>query len=223
MRRLLRRLGDRIRTLRQVWTQVRTIDRRLGWWVLLAAVLGIAVGVGIGWLSSPWLAAPLGILTGLLVALATFNLRARRASFRMLEGQVGAAAAVLQQLRGAWFVTPAVGVTAKQDLVHRVVGPPGVVLVGEGAPQRVQGMLAQERRRLAKAMPDLAITTVVVGTGEDEVALARLQRHLTRLPRRVRRRDVAKLERRLKPLTRSLPIPGGIDPTAARRGRPKPR
>ena len=223
MRRFIGRLRDRIATIRQVWRQVREVDRALGRWVLVAALLGVGAGVGVGFLTSPWLAVPLAVLTGLLAGLATFNVRARRASYRMLDGRPGAAAAVLQQMRGAWFVTPAVGVTAKQDLVHRAVGPPGVVLVGEGAEQRVRGMLAQERKRLAKAVQDVAITTVVVGDGDGAVPLPRLQRHLTRLPRTVRRRDVAKVERRLKPLTRSLPIPGGIDPTAARRGRPKPR
>jgi hypothetical protein len=223
MRRLIGRARERIATLRQVWGQVRGVDPALGRWVLVAAVLGAAAGTGLGLVTSVWLAVPLAVLTGLLAGLVTFNLRARRASYRMLEGRPGAAAAVLQQLRGPWFVTPAVGVTAKQDLVHRAVGPPGVVLVGEGAEQRVRGMLAQERKRLAKAVADAAITTVVVGDGDGAVPLPRLQRHLTRLPRTVKRRDGAKLERRLKPLTRSLPIPGGVDPTAARRGRPKPR
>jgi hypothetical protein len=223
MRGLIERMRRTVRTVRTVWSQVRNVDGAIRWLVPLAAVLGLAVGTGLGLLLSPWLAAPLGLTTGLLTGLVTFNLRARRASFRLLDGQLGAAAAVLQQMRGTWFVTPAVGVTTKQDLVHRVVGPPGVVLVGEGAAQRVQGMLAQERKRLAKAIPELAIATVIVGTGDGEVPLARLQRHLTRLPRRVKRRDVAKLERRLRPLTRSLPIPGGIDPAVARRGRPRPR
>ncbi len=223
MRRFIARVRGRLATLRQVWGQVRGLDGALGRWVLLAVLLGLAAGGALGLLASPWLAVPLALLTAMLAGLATFNLRARRASYRMLEGRPGAAAAVLQQMRGAWFVTPAVGVTAKQDLVHRAVGPPGVVLVGEGAEQRVRGMLAQERKRLARAIADVAITTIVVGDGEDEVPLARLQRHLVRLPRTVKRRDVAKLERRLRPLTRSLPIPGGIDPTAARRSRPKPR
>jgi hypothetical protein len=54
-------------------------------------------------------------------------------------------------MRGQWFVTPAVAVNAKQDMVHRVVGRCGVVLVGEGAPQRVKGLLAKERKRLSRS------------------------------------------------------------------------
>jgi hypothetical protein len=67
------------------------------------------------------------------------------------------------------------------------------------------------------------VHTIVVGGEEDCVPLTKLQSRITKLPAKVGRKEVAKLERRLKPLTRSLPIPGGIDPTAVRRGRPKPR
>lgn len=63
-----------------------------------------------------------------------------------VEGQVAAAAAVLQSMRGNWVVTPAVAFNRNQDLVHRVIGRPGVVVVGEGVPGRTVGLMAQERR-----------------------------------------------------------------------------
>lgn len=214
---------DRLRNLAEVWRQLRTLDPKAAGWIILAAAGGLAVGGGVGFLLSLWAIVPMALLTGMLGALIVFNLRARRAMYGAIEGQLGAAAAVLEQMRGAWFVTPAVAINGKQDLVHRVVGRPGVVLVGEGAPQRVKGLLAQERKRLSRAVGDLPIHTLVVGEGEDLVPLAKLQARVNKLPAKVRRKDVAKLERRLKPLTRTLPIPGGIDPTAVRRGRPKPR
>ena len=213
-----------LRNLAAVWRQLRTLDPRAAGWVILAGALGLAAGGGVGLLLSPWAIAPMAILTGLLAALLVFNLRARRAMYTAIEGQLGAAAAVLEQMRGAWFVTPAVAMNSKQDLVHRVVGRPGVVLVGEGAAQRVKGLLAQERKRLSRAVGDVPIHTLVVGAEEeDAVPIAKLQARINRLPAKVGRKEVAKLERRLKPLTRSLPIPAGIDPTAVRRGRPKPR
>jgi len=214
---------ERLRNLAEVWRQLRGLDPRAGGWVILAGAGGLAAGGGIGLLLSPWAIAPIALLTGLLSALIVFNLRARRAMYGAIEGQLGAAAAVLDQMRGAWFVTPAVAVNGKQDLVHRVVGRPGVVLVGEGAPQRVKGLLAQERKRLSRAVGDAPIHTLIVGNGEDLVPLAKLQARVTKLPSKLTRKQVAPLERRLKPLTRTLPIPGGIDPTAVRRGRPKPR
>jgi len=214
---------DRLRNLAQVWRQLRTLDPKAAGWIIMAAAGGLAAGGGIGFLLSFWAIIPMALLTGLLSALIVFNLRARKAMYTAIEGQLGAAAAVLEQMRGAWFVTPAVAINGKQDLVHRVVGRPGVILVGEGAPQRVKGLLAQERKRLSRAVGDVPIHTLVVGQGEDLVPLAKLQARVTKLPAKVRRKEVAKLERRLRPLTRTLPIPGGIDPTAVRRGRPKPR
>lgn len=212
-----------LRNLAEVWRQLRTLDPAARWWVLGAGVLGLAAGGAGGLLLSTWAIVPMGILTGLLAALIVFNLRTRSAMYTAIEGQLGAAAAVLEQMRGPWFVTPAVAINGKQDLVHRVVGRPGVVLVGEGAPQRVKGLLAQERKRLSRAVGDVPIHTLVVGDEEGCVPLRELQRRVTRLRGKVGRKEVAGLERRLKPLTRSLPIPGGIDPTAVRRGRPKPR
>jgi hypothetical protein len=214
---------ERFRNLAEVWRQLRRLDPKAAGWIILAAAGGLALGGGAGFLLSLWAIVPMALLTGVLAALIVFNIRARRAMYGAIEGQLGAAAAVLQQMRGAWFVTPAVAMNGKQDLVHRVVGRPGVVLVGEGAAQRVKGLLAQERKRLSRAVGDVPIHTLIVGDGEDLVPLAKLQARVTKLPARLRRNDVAKLERRLKPLTRALPIPGGIDPTAVRRGRPKSR
>jgi hypothetical protein len=212
-----------LRNLAEVWRQLRKLDPRAAGWIILAAAAGLAAGGGLGLLLSPWAIAPSALLSGAFAALIVFNLRARRAMYGAIEGQVGAAAAVLSQMRGAWFVTPAVAVNSKQDLVHRVVGRPGIVLVGEGAPQRVKGLLAQERKRLSRAVGDLPIHTLVVGDEEGCVPLTKIQARINKLPAKVRRKEVARLERRLKPLTRALPIPGGIDPTAMRRGRPKPR
>jgi hypothetical protein len=214
---------ERFRNLAAVWRQLRTLDPRAAGWVILAGVVGLAAGGGLGLLVSLWAIVPMSLLTGLLAALIVFNLRARRAMYTAMEGQLGAAAAVLEQMRGAWFVTPAVAINGKQDLVHRVVGRPGVVLVGEGSAQRVKGLLAQERKRLSRAVGDVPIHTLIVGDGEGLVPLGKLQGRVTKLPAKITRKQVAPLERRLKPLTRALPIPGGIDPTSVRRGRPKPR
>lgn len=216
---------ERLRNLAAVWRQLRRIDPRASGYVVLATLLGLIGGAAFALLllDAWWTAIPLALLTGLLAALITFNVRARGAMYTAIAGQPGAAAAVLEQMRGGWFVTPAVAINGKQDMVHRVVGRPGVVLVGEGAPQRVKGLIAQERKRLSHAVGDVPITTFVVGDEEGLVPLAKLQSRVTKLPRKVRRNEIARLERKLKPLTRNLPIPGGIDPTSARRGRPKPR
>lgn len=220
-------MRERLQQYAQVWSQVRAIDAKLPLWVLLGGTLGLLVGVGFGAIS-PFLPVvsmiTFGLLFGLLGALLVFNRRATTAQLEAIEGQPGAAAAVLQSLRGQWFLTPAVAVNAKQDMVHRVVGRCGVVLVGEGAPQRVKGLLAKERKRMSRALGDVTVTTLVVGDRDDEVPLRKLQVTVTKLPRELKKGEVPKLERKLKPLDRDLPIPKGVDPmAAASRRRPKPR
>jgi hypothetical protein len=218
---------ERLRQLRTVWGQLREVDPAFQGWVLVGAIVGILVGVGLGFLV-PWgtfVAMPLfGLLFGLLGALIVFNRRASKAQYAAIEGQPGAAAAVLNTMRGQWFVTPAVAVNAKGDMVHRVIGRCGVVLIGEGSSQRVKGLLAKERKRLTRVVGDTAITPLVVGDGDGAVSLKKLQVTITKLPRELKKTEVPKLERKLKPLDRGMPIPKGIDPMAASsRKRPKPR
>src|SRR5690606_10391719 len=124
-------------------------------------------------------------------------------------------AAVLNTMRGQWFVSPAVAVTAKQDMVHRVVGRPGIILVGEGKSQRVKGLLAKERKRLSKLAGEAPITTIVVGDQDGQLPLRRLQPSVTRMKRVLKKTEVPKLERRLRPLDKAPPVPKGIDPLAA--------
>ena len=54
---------------------------------------------------------------------------------------------MIESLRGKWAVTPAVAVSRNEDMVSRVIGKPGVILVSEGAPSRVGHMLANERKK----------------------------------------------------------------------------
>ena len=53
-------------------------------------------------------------------------------------------------LRRGWDVKPAIAFTKNQDVVHRVVGRPGIVLVGEGNPSRVRNLLTVERKKHAR-------------------------------------------------------------------------
>src|SRR5215469_13533941 len=52
--------------------------------------------------------APLGVLSGLAAAIIVFGRYAQSAQYSAIEGQPGAAAAILQTMRGGWTVTPAV-------------------------------------------------------------------------------------------------------------------
>jgi len=218
---------ERLQQIRQAWGQLKQVDPKAPAMVGVGALVGLLVGALLGLLVLPWpwLAIPFALLFTFLGAMVVFNRRLQKAQFTALEGHPGAAAAVLQQMRGQWFVTPAVAVNAKQDLVHRVVGRCGIVLVAEGSSkQRVKGLLAKERKRLQRVAGEAPLHTLIVGDGKDDtVALPKLQMRMNKLPRELKKTEVPKLERRLKPLDKAPPIPQGIDPNMGRRPRPKPR
>jgi hypothetical protein len=158
-----------------------------------------------------------GILFGTLAVLIVFSRRAQKAAYSQMEGQPGAAAAALNVLRRGWKVDPAVGFTRQQDVVHRVVGPPGIVLVGEGNPSRVRNLLATERRKHERVASEITIHEVVCGRGEGEVPLPKITRHLQKMKRTLRPADMTDVLNRIKALdaTRSaVPLPKGPVPTS---------
>lgn len=213
-------MRERIRQLVTVFHQTREIDDRLIPYMAVGALLPIGVLVGVGFLlGAPIIWSISGVLVGLFVALTIFGRRAQRAQLTAIEGQPGAAAAVLNAMRGQWFVTPVVAVTRKQELVHRVVGRPGVILVGEGQSARVKQLLSQEKKRHRRAAGEgVPVHTVVVGDGEKEVELTKLQWHVQKLPRELKKTEVPKLERRLAALNKdNIPMPKGYIPNPGKK------
>jgi Domain of unknown function (DUF4191) len=167
---------------------------------------------------------PLGVLLGALSAMILFGRFAQRAQYSMIEGQPGAAAAVLQNMRGNWTITPAVTANRNMDVVHRAVGRPGVVLVGEGAPSRLAGLIAAERKKTARVAHDVPIFDFQVGDGEGQIPVSRLQKKIMRLPRNLRPAAVSDLNYRLKALQPSMQMPKAPLPKGARQPKmPRPR
>lgn len=99
-----------------------------------------------------------------------------------------------------WRVTPGVAATGNLDAVHRVIGRPGVIFVGEGSAARVKPLLAQEKKRTARLVGDVPIYDIIVGNGDGEVPLAKLERHLTRLPANITVKQMDTVESRLAAL-----------------------
>ncbi|HEX6404346.1 MAG TPA: DUF4191 domain-containing protein [Pseudonocardiaceae bacterium] len=187
--------------------------------LMIGVLLGItAVVFGAGFLfGEQWFALPLGVILGVLAAIMIFGRRVQRNVFAKAEGQPGAAAWALENLRGGWKVTPAVAGTTQLDAVHRVVGRPGVVLVAEGAPHRLKPLLAQEKKRVSRLVGDTPIYDVTVGNGEGQVPLAKLPRHLAKLPRNITAAQIDGLESKLAILsTRATAIPKGPLPQGAK-------
>lgn len=168
--------------------------------VIVAATIGVLVLIG--WLTGMalWASIPLGVVLGVLLAFMFFGRRVQKSVYKKADGQPGAGAWALDNLRGAWRVTNAVAATTQLDAVHRVVGRPGVILVGEGAPQRVKPLMAQEKKRIARVVGDTPIYEFVVGNDEGQVPLAKLQKTLTKLPRNIDTKRMDAIEGRLTAL-----------------------
>jgi hypothetical protein len=202
--------------MRAVWKLTREHDPRLVPYVFGPAVVVLAALVVVGVLTGHVvLLSILAVLGGLLSGTTIFGRRATRAMHAQIEGRPGAGAAVLQMMRGDWRLTPAVGFTRNQELVHRVIGRPGVVLVGEGASTAaIKQLIVDQKRRIGRVAPETPIHDLIVGDGEDRVPVRKVQSHVMRLPRKLRKSEVNALEARLKAIGgQSMPIPKGPIPT----------
>jgi len=207
----------------ETYRMAKRSDPALPMWVVGAFVLGAVVGFLVFWFLPG--EGALGVvisvvgalLLGTLLAMVVFGRRAQRAAYAQMEGQPGAAAAALRMLRRGWKIDPVVGFTKQQDVVHRVVGPPGIVLVGEGNANRVRGLLATERRKHERVVSEVPVHEVVCGNGEGQVPLPKLVRHVQKLGREVKPGEMTDILNRLKALdaTRSnIPLPKGPVPSS---------
>lgn len=209
----------RIAQIRQTYQMARRSDRWIGW-ICLGYMLGVlVVATGVGFLLQPiWLWIIVGVPMALLVGAIIFGRRAERAAYSQIEGQPGAAAAALGTLRKGWEVNSMIGANRHQDVVHRAVGRPGIVLIGEGqVPSRVSNLLAQERKRHNRVAPDAPVVEIIVGHGDDQVPLPRLTRKLNKLPRNLRPAQVTEIRQRLRALgSQPVGIPKGPLPKGAK-------
>jgi hypothetical protein len=211
---------SRRKQLAQTYRMAKRSDPRIMLWCLGAFVVGFAVGFALFYfLPGPGLVWGIlgGVLFGLLSAMILFGCRAQRAAFTQWEGQPGAAAAALGLLRRGWKVEPTVAFTKQQDVVHRVVGPPGIVLVGEGQSSRLKPLMTSERRKHERVAAETPIHEVVCGQGEGEVPLKKLVKHVTKLGKNLKPAEMTDLLYRLKALDANrsnIPIPKGPVPTS---------
>jgi hypothetical protein len=186
-------------------------------------VLAVLVVVGL-LIGQVWYFIPLGLLLGLLVAMILFGRYSQAAQFSAIEGQPGAAAAVLQNMRGNWTVTPGIAGNRNMDIVHRAVGRPGVILIGEGSPNRLASLLSAEKKRVARVAYEVPIYEFVFGDGEGQVPISKLQRKIMRLPRQLKPAAVSDVNHRLKALQPTLQAPKGPIPRNVRQPKmPRPK
>jgi hypothetical protein len=210
----------RLAQIAQTYKMTRQADSKIGLVIAAVGIVTFGVILALGFLiDHPVWAAILGLLLAFLAMAVVFGRRAERAAFGQLEGKPGAAAAVLQNVGRGWTVTPAVGMNKSQDVVHRAVGKAGVVLVGEGNPNRVKGLLANEKRKVSRVVFDVPVHDFIVGNGEGELPLKKLRATLLRLPRTLSGPKTTEVNDRLKALgdlMSNMPIPKGPMPRGMR-------
>ncbi|TXN32162.1 DUF4191 domain-containing protein [Lacisediminihabitans profunda] len=221
----------RLKQMYQVFQMTRRYDSNAVWWMALAVLAPILVGIVAGFILSPdstfgfvlWIVA--GVLGGVLLFLIVLGRRAEKAAYSQIEGQPGAVGAVLKSsLRRGWTASEMpVAVSPKtQDAVYRAVGNGGVVLIGEGPKSRTQKMLDEERRRITRILPNVAVNFLHVGPDEDAVPLHKLAGRMARFKRTLNKAEIYAVSNRLSSLGKNqLPIPKGVDPMRARAPRPR--
>lgn len=214
----------RLKQIALVYQMTKKTDPRIGLILLGVFVVSALVAFGI------FLLVPGGVvfdvitavLFGVLSVLIVFGRRAQKSQYAQIEGRTGAAAAVLGQLKRGWKVDAGIAFNRNQDLVHRVVGPPGIVLVGEGNPNRLKTLLANERRKHERVASDTPIFEVVCGDGEGAVPVPKLTRYVSKLGRNIKPAEMTDVLQRLRALDANrsnIPIPKGPVPTSMKGAR----
>ena len=186
-------------------------------WCLLVFVLIVVFGVIIGNnLGHPIYAGFLSAPLGFLAAFFLFTRFANTAAFSSIEGQIGAGASVLMSIRRGFVTTPAVNVNRDQDMVHRVSGKAGIILVGEGG-FAVRTLMQDEKRKMERFLSGVPITEVYVGDGQNQVSIRKLQKHLKKLPKKLNTSQLREVRARLRSVGGlNLPMPKGPLPGNAR-------
>jgi hypothetical protein len=219
----------RLSQIRDVYRVSKEADPVIGWFMLLSFLVVFGVLLVIGFLVKlPWIFGIFGVLFGILAATIIMSRRAERAAYSQIEGQAGAAGAALTSIRRGWYTDrePVAADVARPGdinsaaMVYRALGRPGVVLVGEGPTARVQKLLAAEKKRVERVAPGVPVTTMRVGSGENEVPLPKLASKVQRLKPQITKDEMALVNKRLKALGGlRAPLPPGVDPMRARMDR----
>jgi len=224
---------NRLVQMWQVFQMTRRYDSLVVWYLALAIVAPIAVSIILAVLFASgegqivyfviWIIA--GVLGAVLLALIVLGRRAEKAAYSQIAGQPGAVGAVLKSsLRRSWTASEMpVSVSPKtQDAVYRAVGKGGVVLIGEGPRSRTQRMLDDEKKSVARIVPNVPINYIFVGPDADSTPLHKIPTKLATFKSTLRKPEVHAVNNRLNSLGKNgLPIPKGVDPFKVRSARPR--
>ncbi|MET4926144.1 DUF4191 domain-containing protein [Streptomyces sp. PSRA5] len=210
----------RLKQIALTYKMTRRVDKRVGLVVAGVGIVTFGVLLAIGFLvGHPIYLGILGFILAFLAMAIVFGRRAERAAFGQMEGQPGAAAAVLENVGRGWSTTPAIAMNRSQDVIHRAVGKAGIVLVAEGNPNRLKSLLAAEKKKMARIVIDVPVHDIIVGDGEGQVPLKKVRTTMLKLPRVLSGPQVTAANDRLRAmgdLMSNMPLPKGPMPKGMR-------
>jgi len=186
-------------------------------WCLVIFVLVLTFGIIIGNnLGHPIYAGFITLPVAFLAAFFLFTRYANTAAFASIQGQLGAGASVLMSIKRGFVTTPAVNVNRDQDMVHRVSGKAGIILVGEGG-FGVKSLMQDEKRKMERFLSGVPVTEVMVGESSGQVSIKKLHKHLKKLPKKLNTAQLREVRARLRSVGGlNLPMPKGPMPTNVR-------
>lgn len=192
-------------------------------WVLLGVFVGvIAICLLIGFLLKSWI---LWLIAGIILApMATMVVYTRfveRAAYLQMEGKPGAAGALIGRIKRGWsYSEEPVRFTRHQDLLYRLIGRPGIVLVTEGPSSRVAKLIDDEKKLAKRVAQNVPVNVIEIGTEEGQTRLAKFNKKLKSFKKTLTPSEVSVIARRYESQNnKSLPIPKGIDPFKMRPNR----
>jgi hypothetical protein len=188
--------------------------------VLVALLNGISNPIGF------FLWIILGIIGGVVLFAFILGKRAEKVAYSRIEGQPGAVSAVIGTvLKRGWSGEEGpIAVNAKtQDLVYRIAGRGGIVLIAEGHRSSVSRLVEDEKRKLATALSSVPVTVLWVCNDEHSVTLTKLAPTILKLKSVVRRAELSEINKRLSTMRLAVPVPKGMDPTKMRNAGRRPQ
>ncbi|MDO5719115.1 MAG: DUF4191 domain-containing protein [Actinomycetaceae bacterium] len=187
-------------------------------WVLLAATVGAAalmIALGM-WLKMHIVfLVLLTISTALLVPMLILASLVKKAMYRQIEGTMGAVYGVISQIKRGWTVEEQpIATNSNRDLVWRLIGRPGVVLITEGPTSRVRELANKERKMASRVVSNVPVHVINVGLDEGQTRLEELEKALRKLPKTLRSNEVPLVVNRLQAVAakQAPTIPRGVDP-----------
>ncbi len=209
----------RTRQIIEAYRQTNKTDPTLKWWTIGVTVASIVIFTLLGlWIQPWWLWTLLGVFSAVPAVLYILTWRAKKASYTKYEGQLGSAEVAFSELNNKkWSYQIGIAATRSMEIVHRVLGQGGIILVGEGSNNgRVRQLLNTEAKKHEQVAYGVKVTSLILGRGDGQVPLDQLAKHIEKLPKVLQPHQITDVKARLRALDAvrpKIPVPRGPMPT----------